>query len=231
MVDHNEVRSYYDNVYYKGLGGGNEASPHLCRLAACIGLLKGRELLDVGCGGGYWLMAAAARGAKPVGIDISEAAIEFCRGHLPQAELQCGPAETLPFGNNRFDVVTCLGSLEHFLDPEAALREMVRVAKPRATFLLLVPNADFLPRRLGLYGGTEQASVHEEVHTLVEWEGLFNSVGLNVMKRWRDLHILTWSWVVRGKWYLWPFRAAQALMLPLWPISWQYQVYYLCQIR
>jgi len=228
MIDHSEVRSYYDNIYYKGIPVGQKVSLHLRRLAVSLGPWAGRELLDVGWGVGNWLTAAAACGARPVGVDLSGSAIELCRKQLPHAELECSPAETLPFENNRFDVVSCLGSLEHFLDPEAALREMVRVAKPTAIFLLLVPNADFLTRRLGLYGGTEQAAVYEDVRTLGSWEALFHSVGLHVTRRWRDLHILSWAWVSQGNWHLWPVRAAQALVLPFWPLSWQYQVYYLC---
>lgn len=188
-------------------------------------------MLDLGCGTGQWLMAVAEHGAVPAGIDISQVAIDACRQLLPQAELHCGPAEILPFEDNRFDVITCLGSLEHFLDPERVLSEMVRVAKSEAVFLILVPNAGFLTRRLGLYCGTEQAEIREDVRTLRGWEELFESAGLCVTKRWRDLHILSWSWIGRGRWYSWPVRTAQALALLFWPLSWQYQVYHLCKIK
>ena len=176
-------------------------------------------------------MAASQRGAIPFGIDISQVAIDACRRVLSHAELHCGPAESLPFKDKRFDVISCLGSLEHFLDSKSALKKMVRVAKPAAKVLLCVPNANFLTRRVGLYCGTEQAEIREEVRTLTAWEGLFNSAGISVTSRWRDLHVLSWSWIGQGKWYLRPIRAAQALALPLWPISWQYQVYHLCKIR
>ena len=79
--------------------------------------------------------------------------------------------------------------------------------------------------------GASVFEIREEVLTLAAWEDLFNSAGLSVTRRWRDLHVLSWSWISQGKWYLMPIRAAQALALPLWPISWQYQVYYLCQIK
>ncbi len=63
------------------------------------------------------------------------------------------------------------------MDPQAALREIIRTAKPDAMFLLLVPNAGFLTRRLGLYAGTQQAVVREEVRSLREWQELFGSAG------------------------------------------------------
>jgi ubiquinone/menaquinone biosynthesis C-methylase UbiE len=176
-------------------------------------------------------MAAAECGAIPVGIDISQVAINACRQLLPKAELHCGLAEVLPFEDKRFDVISCLGSLEHFLDQKSALKEMMRIAKPAATFLFCVPNADFLTRRLGLYYGTQQADVYEYVQTLAGWEDLFDSAGLRVTRRWKDLHVLSWSWIAQGRWYFWPVRASQALVLPFWPISWQYQVYHHCQIK
>ena len=231
LPNHNEIRRFYDNVYYEDVRITGNIPVHLRRLAARLGPWKDKQLLDVGCGTGQWLMAATELGAVPAGIDISQVAIDACRKMLPQAELYCGPAEDLPFEDRRFDVISCLGSLEHFLEPEKALREMVRVAMPRASVLLLVPNADFLPRRLGLYSGTYQKEIREDVRTLAGWERLFESVGLRVVKRWRDLHVLSMPWIFQGKWYAWPFRAAQAFALPLWPLSWQYQVFHLCEIR
>ena len=178
-----------------------------------------------------WLRAAAALGAVPSGVDISKVALDTCRNALSHAELHCGPAEKLPFPDGQFDFISCLGALEHFLDPVSALREMVRVARRDAQFLLLVPNADFPPLRMGLYGGTAQASVREELRSLEGWQELFESAGLTVVKRWRDLHVLSASWITLGPWYLWPIRLAQALLLPVWPLSWQYQVYYHCLSR
>jgi SAM-dependent methyltransferase len=230
-VSHDQIRRFYDEVYYRGAHTQRHISWHIRRLAARLEPWEGRRLLDVGCGTGQWLMAAAEHGAIPVGIDISQVAIDACRKALPAAELHCGPAETLPYGDSRFDFVSCLGSLEHFLDMERALQEMARVAQPGATLLFLVPNAGFLPRRLGIFRGTWQAEIREDVRTLTGWRQLFESAGLRVISCWRDLHLLSWSWIRRGRWYLWPLRAAQAMALPFWPLSWQYQLYYFCEVR
>ena len=226
-----EFRRFYDRVYYRDAGDAPVASRHLQRLAKKLGPWTGQRLLDIACGTGDWLAAAAALGATPVGIDISQKALEVCRRALPDAQLRCGSAEVLPFGDGEFDFISCLGALEHFLDPQAAVREMVRVAKPNAVFLLLVPNSGFLTRRLGFYSGTHQADVKETVCSLREWRELFESAGLVVLHRWRDLHVLSKSWIFCGPWYKWPLRAAQAAALPLWPLSWQYQVYHLCVMR
>jgi ubiquinone/menaquinone biosynthesis C-methylase UbiE len=224
-----ESRRFYDVVYYRHAGEAPRVSRHLQRLARHFGPWRNQKILDVACGQGEWLMAVNALGAVPAGVDISQVALDVCKQLLPRAELYCAPADQLPFYDQRFDVVSCLGALEHFLDPQAALREMVRVAKPNALFLLLVPNSGFLTRRLGFYSGTHQAELREDVRSLREWQKLFESAGLTILYRWRDLHVLSPAWIFRGSWYHWPLRAAHALALPFWPLAWQYQVYHLCK--
>jgi SAM-dependent methyltransferase len=231
IQDATAIREFYDRVYYADVPANVTIPTHFRRLARKLQPWKGKRVLDVACGTGQWLGATSAFGAIPAGIDISQRALDVCRKSLPDADLHCGSAEQLPFDDRQFDVVSCLGALEHFLDPQVALLEMVRVAKPGAIFILLVPNAGFLPLRLGLYSGTQQADIREELRTLSEWSNLFDSAGLRVRYRWRDLHVLSPSWIFRGSWYAWPVRAAQALALPLWPLEWQYQVYHLCTIR
>ncbi|HXV84115.1 MAG TPA: class I SAM-dependent methyltransferase [Candidatus Binatia bacterium] len=230
-LDHGAIRDYYDHVYHSDVAIESTVSQHLRRLARRFQPWQGKRVLDVGCGSGTWLRAAADLGAVPTGVDISQVALNACQRALPSAHLYCSLAENLPFSAVAFDFISCLGAIEHFLNPQAALREMIRVAKPGALFLLLVPNAGFLTGRLGLYSGTEQAAVHEELRSLQGWQELFESVGLRVCRRWRDLHVLSPSWIFRGPWYGWPLRAGQTLALPLWPLSWQYQIYYLCAAK
>jgi ubiquinone/menaquinone biosynthesis C-methylase UbiE len=226
-----EIRTFYDSIYYASSKQVSVVSRHLRRLARKIGVHQGAQVLDVACGIGEWLLACQELGAAVNGVDLSEKAIEVCKATFQQGEFYATPAESLPFDDKRFDVVTCLGSLEHFVDPRKALKEMVRVAKADATFVLLVPNKDFLTRRLGLYSGTYQVDAKEEVRTLAEWEKLFNTSGLVVHERWKDLHVLSWSWISSGAWYAIPLRIIQALALSVWPLKWQYQVYHLCRVR
>ena len=230
-MDHTDIKQYYDDVYYRGAAIHATTSRHMHWLASRIEVQPNQRVLDVGCGIGQWLLAAQAHGAQPAGIDLSETAIGICRAVMPNGEFYACPAEALPFPDKQFDVVSCLGSLEHFLDPHSALNEMVRVARDDAVFLLLVPNAGFLTRRLGLYRGTNQTVAHEDVRTLQEWQQLFESSGLQVAQRWKDLHILSWEWIAARKWFQIPLRASQAIGLALWPLSWQYQVYHLCRKR
>jgi SAM-dependent methyltransferase len=223
------IRDFYDNEYYANVASHAHVSWHSRRVAARLGDMSDRAVLDVACGTGEWLGCFQQQGASIAGIDLSEKAIDECRRRLPAGEFACGPAESLPFSDTRFDLVTCMGSLEHFLDKPRALAEMKRVAKPEARFLILVPNAGFLTRRLGLYGGTQQVKAREDVFDLPTWSALFESAGLQVLERWRDLHPISWSWIARGNPVTWPVRATQAMALATWPVHWQYQVYHYCR--
>ena len=231
LADQSDVRKFYNSVYYKDASAILGRSRYFSRLAFKLDIQPRHYVLDVACGKGEWLLAVKERGGKPAGIDISERAIAICKFIIPDGEIHTGSAEALPFDDKKFHIVTCLGALEHFVDPQKALREMIRTAREDAVFLLLVPNKDFLTRRLGLFSGTDQNSIREEVRTLTEWRELFETAGLEVTKRWKDLHVLDWSWINAKRWYHIPLRAAQALALVVWPLSWQYQVYHLCKKR
>lgn len=223
------IREFYDNEYYAGHRAGSELPWHSKVIARRLGGLTGRLVLDVACGSGEWLDYLRRHGASVAGIDLSQKAIDFCHKQIPGGEFVCGPAETLPFADGRFDLVTCMGSLEHFIDKPRALAEMKRVAKRDARFLILVPNAGFLTRRLGLYRGTQQTKAREDVFDLETWAQLFEGAGLQVIERWRDLHPISRGWIARGSFLVWPVRAAQALALATWPVRWQYQVYHYCR--
>lgn len=228
-LGHEQVRRFYDEEYYAKSGAGGMLPWQMRRVAHRLGNMHGRKVLDIACGTGTWLVDLARRGASTSGIDISSRAVEQCRYRLPDADIREGVAEQLPFEDDSFDLVTCLGSLEHFLDQPRALHEMRRVARSDATLLILVPNAGFLTRRLGLYGGTGQVAIRETVRSLEEWMTLLGDAGLEVQARWRDLHPLSAGWILQGPVHTRPLRLAQALALPLWPLRWQYQVYFKCK--
>ena len=223
-----EMKSFYDDVYYADANKPLQGSAHLRRLARKVDIDSGDAVLDIACGLGEWLHVCATDGAGVSGVDLSERAIEYCKKHMPDGEFHAVPAENLPFADEQFNLVSCLGSLEHFVEPVISLKEMTRVARPDATFLILVPNSDFLTRKLKLFGGTNQKDAKEEARTLTEWESLFGQAGLRVTRKWKDLHVLSWSWISMNGFLPAPFRALQALALLVWPLRWQYQVYHLC---
>jgi len=230
-TEEDEIKRFYDNVYYKNIFFKKKISTYQSRLARRLKVTKSKAVLDVACGTGEFLRACNDLGAYVYGVDLSDNAIAACRKVLPEGEFYSCSAEKLPFDDNSFDVVTCLGSLEHFVNPISALREMIRVGKTDASFVILVPNKDFLTRKLGFFGGTYQVDAKEVVRTLDEWDELFRLSGLHVDERWKDLHVLSWSWISLNGWRHVLTRGTQALALTVWPLSWQYQVFHLAHSK
>lgn len=97
----------------------------------------GSNVLDVGCGTGDDVLALAALvgpTGSAVGVDSSAAAVAEAKRRaagVPQASFQQADAERLPYPDARFHGCRCDRTLQHVPDAEAALLELVRVAKPR----------------------------------------------------------------------------------------------------
>jgi SAM-dependent methyltransferase len=94
-----------------------------------LGLGRGQQVLDVGCGTGTFLGLARAAGAKPAGVDASAELLELARKRVPGADLRQGDMQFLPHADDSFDLVTGFTSFFFARDLVAALREARRVAK------------------------------------------------------------------------------------------------------
>jgi len=108
------------------------------------------DLLDVAIGDGVYLDWLPADW-RIVGVDISRSQLEACRRRATGRKVwlaQC-EAEDLPVESRRFDAVLSIGAFNYFNDPEGALREMVRVARPGAPIVISDEMPDLTDRMLG----------------------------------------------------------------------------------
>ncbi|MEF2552072.1 class I SAM-dependent methyltransferase [Aurantimonas sp. A2-1-M11] len=116
--------------------------------AAVIGeVLAGeaaRSVLDIGCGRGLLARSLLARGLAVTGIDPSETAVAAARASAPEAVVEVGTAEALPFEDGRFDAAIFLNSLHHVpvAAMSTALAETARVTRPGGTILVVEPLAE-----------------------------------------------------------------------------------------
>ena len=105
------------------------------------GLLEpaGRDVVDVGCGGGELARWFARQGARVVGVDAQPAALRRARAAgIPVAAAR---AEALPLATAGTDVVVVFNSLHHFAEPAAALAEARRVLRPAGQLYVAEPLA------------------------------------------------------------------------------------------
>ncbi len=106
------------------------------RLAWIDGLaaLSGREVLDVGCGGGILSEAMARLGARVTGIDLSEKPLKVAQLHLLESGLSVdyvlsSPEDFSIRNEDKFDAVTCMELLEHVPDPASTVAACARLVK------------------------------------------------------------------------------------------------------
>ena len=218
----NEVTAWFDDKYQRESFGylrPFQAYPIFLQL---LGAKRGESLLDIACGPGLLLQAAEMKELETTGVDIAPSAIELARDHVPQASVHLANVEELLFDDEQFDLVTCIGAMERFLDRKRALFEIRRVAKQDARFCFMVRNANTpswrlwrrLLRRQNLKG-------HQDALDLDSWRRLLEESGFAVVETYMD------QWmrqrmrrVLRGR----PdFSRPEPIAKPLLGLRWAYE--------
>lgn len=190
------TRAFFDehrNVYVDDCFAG-ELDPRLFPDPAHRG-----DVLDLGCGPGFWTIELGLRGAgRLVGADLTAAAIELAAKRAEicgiQAEFRQENAEALTFADATFDHVNCQGVIHHTPDTDAAVREIARVLRPGGTAMISVYYRNWILRRwpllrlvgrlldrlgAGLRGrGREHIFAEADVDVIVRlYDGAENPVG------------------------------------------------------
>jgi ubiquinone/menaquinone biosynthesis C-methylase UbiE len=177
--------------------------------------LRGKDVLDVGCGSGIATQMFAEAGANVTAVDLTEWAVQTTRRRLAAFELEGEvhqeDAERLPFADESFDLVFSWGVIHHSSDMDRALHELVRVTRSGGQVVLMVYHRRslfflvyrafqrFLPlaRRLGLHfegaraGETEGLIARHftvrELRTKLERAGV---IDINVVPYGQDAELL-----------------------------------------
>ncbi len=117
--------------------------------------LRGKRILDAGCGPGTYGIMLAQKGNEVTGVEISPAAVEVANQRAKQKganfSAQVGDLEKLPFPDDYFDVCFCGWVLHHFPDINAAVSELVRVLKPSGKIAMAEPNESNLVVRFSRF--------------------------------------------------------------------------------
>ena len=135
-------------------------------------LPPGGNAIEVGAGSGRLLIRLGQeRPYRLVAVDYAPYSVRAVRENLRRSakrgDALFGDALALPFADASFDLVLSGGLLEHFREPAAVVREMVRVLRPGGLFY-----ADIVPRKTSLYRWSERGRMEHDEHLA---EGIFES--------------------------------------------------------
>jgi ubiquinone/menaquinone biosynthesis C-methylase UbiE len=110
-------------------------------------LVKGEEVLSVGCGPAIIESALSERGFSITGLDVSQEALDCAPDSVRTV---VGRAEEMPFPESSFGAAIYVASLQFIEDYRKALEQTARVLRPegRLIVLLLNPESDFFKRKL-----------------------------------------------------------------------------------
>lgn len=107
-------------------------------LSDCIKSNKNTKLLDLCCGDGIHSFTGALYGADVIALDYAENSILLAKRRSEligvEVDFRTCDVENLPFESEKFDIVTCVGSLS-YLDHEIFIQEVIRVLKPNGKFM------------------------------------------------------------------------------------------------
>lgn len=236
-IDTLQSKSWYDRVYWNQKSS-DQFRPYQT-YKAFLDYLEIRPrstLLDVGAGDGRLLKAACEKGIIAFGVDLSETALVHAVSFAPHARVAVANGERLPFPDSSFDYMTCLGSLEHFLDIEVGLDEMARVCKYEAKLCIMVPNSFYLFDIIRVLKTGRSASgtvqPQEKLATLGEWKDLLKSHGFTVVRIHLDKEPIDTSWrnVFRD---LYPRRIVnrfiEKVLQGVMPLNLGYQFIFVCR--
>ncbi len=182
------------------------------------------RLLDVACGGGEVVRLAGQHGLRAVGLDISEVVARSAQQRIqPLWWMGVSRGEAVPFANESFDIVTNIGSLEHFFDPAQGVREMVRVLKPEGKAIILVPNTFSLLTNVWHAMRTGETPVDDQpiqrYGSRADWTNLIEGNGLRVVETLKyerpwPYKSSDWGYYLRR-----PKELARLLAAPLVPLN------------
>jgi len=119
--------------------------------------LKGKEVLDVGCGGGILSESMAVLGARVTGIDMGERPLQVAELHTLESGVQVTyrrvPVEDLAAESPaQFDVVTCMEMLEHVPEPASVVAACARLVKPGGCVFFSTLNRNLKSYLLAIIG-------------------------------------------------------------------------------
>lgn len=158
----------------------------LDKLVELVSPSKGQSALDLATGGGHVALALAQRGARVVASDLTAKMLVSARNHITEhgshISYCCNNAQTLPFPDASFDIVTTRLAPHHFQNPPRYMSESTRVLRSGGV-LGVVDHAGAIDFQVAKYVNAFEKlrdPSHEWEFNEIEWKALFHEAGLRV---------------------------------------------------
>jgi SAM-dependent methyltransferase len=153
------------------------------------------EVLDVGCGGGAFLKAAADMGYRGIGVEPSKWLCEFGKRQYG-LELHPGTLAEQQFEIERFGIITLWDVLEHLSDPIAELKECRRILAKNGYLLLTFPDASSLASKMLGWKWPFWLSVHLYYFTPATMKKLLGKTGFELLAQYPYYPSLSVSYIL-----------------------------------
>ncbi|WP_284690828.1 MULTISPECIES: class I SAM-dependent methyltransferase [Bacillus] len=164
------------------------------------------RVLDIGAGAGHTALAFSPYVQECIGVDATKEMVEVASSFAQEkgvenVRFQQGTAESLPFPDDSFDIITCRYAAHHFSDVRKAVSEVARVLKQDGRFLLVdhyAPEDPILDEFVNHLNRLRDPS-HVRESSLSEWQSMFsaNQLAYQDIQKW-NLPIQYDSWIKRG---------------------------------
>jgi len=148
------------------------------------GDVRGRSVVDVGCGEGRFCRMLAARGARAVGLDVTEPLLAAARLAHPGGAYVRGTAEAIPLASGTLDLAVSYLTLIDIPDFRRAIAEMARVLRPGGRLVIANLQSFATTRDRPWQRDAEGRKLHFAV------DDYFDERPMELA--WGDLRILNW---------------------------------------
>ncbi len=179
------------------------AGPDLDRMFEAASLGEGARVLDAGCGAGHTAVAFAAIADQVIACDFTPAMLQQVEALAREREAtnvraQLADVESLPFPSRHFDLIVSRYSAHHWLRPERALAEFMRLLKPGGDLLVsdIMAREDYAQDTFLQTIELLRDPSHVRDYRISEWKAMLAASGFAsevLMTFDLTLHFETWT--------------------------------------
>lgn len=139
--------AYYEAADQEGILYAKKMKLGFLKDLHAINFNSWQRILDIGCGGGFFLNAVREVFDELYGLEMSSELAEFVKKKWG-IDIHIGEIQNINFSENYFDIITLYDVIEHVLHPDKLLNELHRILKPGGVVVVSTPNVNGLSTKI-----------------------------------------------------------------------------------